>query len=405
MYQQYDQAVQTVLEYLQQKGFSRSPLKQFQKASREFRNYLECRQAEYSPDLAKAWLGAAKQAFPTWKFLGFRRAMALVEEVVSTGAVTTLAFPYDRRPKLQVPVCYESLLDSYLQERKRDGNQPSTLCMDAHACIRFLVFLESQGITRLDGLSPQAIKDYHAQAKHDTAEGKNAYTCRIRGFVRFLARKRLVPETLEFAFASDKAERVRIVTSLSTDQVETVRNYCRASSSPAELRNAAIALLVLRMGFRSIDVCNLRFSDIFWKDRTISIVQQKTRTPLTLPFPIEVGNMLARYISEGRPECTLPTVFVSLYHPYRKMQSSRCYRASVAILGEKASLEDIRGMHLLRRTFASRLLAAGNAVPIISVALGHAQEGSVDEYLATDEQRMRRCSIGLAGIEIQKVFA
>jgi integrase len=159
------------------------------------------------------------------------------------------------------------------------------------------------------------------------------------------------------------------------------------------------------MGFRSIDVCNLRFSDIFWKDRTISIVQQKTRTPLTLPFPIEVGNMLARYISEGRPECTLPTVFVSLYHPYRKMQSSRCYRASVAILGEKASLEDIRGMHLLRRTFASRLLAAGNAVPIISVALGHAQEGSVDEYLATDEQRMRRCSIGLAGIEIQKVFA
>lgn len=405
MYHQYDQAVQTVLEYLCQPGFSRSPYKAFQRASREFKNYLECRQVEYSPDHAKAWLGAPNQAFPKWKFMGFRRAMALIEEVVKAGAVTTLVFPYDRKSKHQAPACHKSMLDSYLLERKRDGNQPSTLCMDANACIRFLVFLESQGIIGLEGITPQVIKNYHAQAEHRTAEGKNAYTCRIRGFVRFLARKKLVPETLEFAFAPEKADRVHIVTSLSTDQVEIVRNYGIASSSPFELRSAAIALLALRMGFRSIDICNLRFSDISWKDRTISIVQQKTGIPLTLPFPVEVGNMLTRYIREGRPECTMPNVFVSLYHPYRELERSQCYQASVDILGKKGSPQEIRGMHLVRRTFASRMLAAGNAASVISAALGHSDDGTIDEYLATDEQRMRQCPIGLAGIEMQKALS
>lgn len=404
MYQQYDQAVQTILDYFKQQDFSRTPRKDFQRASCEFKKYLQYQKAEYSPELAKAWLGICKHISPTWKFLTLRRAVALVEEAMRTGTGTTVAFRYDRKPALQVPACYESLLDSYLLERRRDGNQPSTLCMDAHACVRFLVFLEGQGITNLHGLGPQTIKDYHAQARHGTAAGKNAYTCRIRGFVRFLARKKLVPDTLEFAFTSDKAAHVGIVTSLSADQVDTVREYCSASSAPSELRNAAMALLVLRMGFRSIDVCNLRLSDISWNDRTIAIIQQKTGVPLTLPFPVDVGNMLARYINEGRPECIVPTVFVSLYHPYRKLNSSRCYRASVAILGEKASPNDIRGMHLLRRTFASRLLEAGNAVSIIASALGHTQEETVDKYLVTDGQRMRQCSIGLDGIELRKAF-
>jgi len=37
---------------------------------------------------------------------------------------------------------------------------------------------------------------------------------------------------------------------------------------------------------------------------------------------------------------------------------------------------------------------------MISSTLGHADESTVDEYLATDGHRMRQCAIGLAGIEL-----
>jgi integrase len=68
--------------------------------------------------------------------------------------------------------------------------------------------------------------------------------------------------------------------------------------------------LALRMGLRSIDICGLRLSDILWEAATISIVQQKTGSPLTLPLPIEVGNALARDILEGSPSCDIPNIFI-----------------------------------------------------------------------------------------------
>ncbi len=67
-------------------------------------------------------------------------------------------------------------------------------------------------------------------------------------------------------------------------------------------------------------------------------------------------------------------------------------------------MADVRGLHLARRTFASNLLTAGNPVSTISFALGHSDESSIDEYLATDELRMRRCAIGLSGIECKEAF-
>jgi integrase len=60
---------------------------------------------------------------------------------------------------------------------------------------------------------------------------------------------------------------------------------------------------------------------------------------------------------------------------------------------------------VIRRTFASSLLAAGNPVSMISTTLGHASDSAVDEYLATDEQKMRQCSIGLSGVEIREALA
>jgi integrase len=190
---------------------------------------------------------------------------------------------------------------------------------------------------------------------------------------------------------------------LSKQQLDSIRLYAERSRTASQLRNAAMTMLALRMGFRSIDICNLRLSDICWKSRTISIVQRKTGAPLTLPFPVEVGNLLARYITEARRECDEPNLFITLRHPYTRLASRHCcYESSLAVLGRKTTQTEVRGLHVARRTFASNLLRAGNPVSTISATLGHTSEESVDEYLATDEERMRQCGIGLSGIEIKE---
>lgn len=403
MCQQYDKAVQTVLDYLVKQGFSRTTRDDFYRATGEFREYLEEERLEYSHTGAQSWVNTLKPSLPRKAFLSIRRSLALVDEAARNGSVTNVRFSHDDAPfKYRVPECYRQLLDSYIERRRQDGNQSSTLRTDSIACTRFLLFLQSKNITNVAFITPEIVRDYHTQAEHRTAEGKNAYIGRIRGFVRFLAMRKLVPETLEFAFATEKASRVSIVTTLSREQVDTIRTFSEKSCSPSELRSAAMTILALRIGLRSVDICNLCLSDISWKSRTISIIQQKTGAPLTLPFPVEVGNILARYILEGRPKCDEPNVFITLKHPYTRLRSSCCYTSSLAVLGRKKKATDVRGLHVARRTFASNLFAAGNLVSTISATLGHASESTIDEYLATDGQRMRQCSIGLAGIEIKE---
>ncbi len=405
MYHQYDKAVHTVLDFLSKQGFSKTVRKEFRRTTREFKVYLEKERLEYSHRLAQAWFSSLKPSIPRRRFLSFRRSLALVDDAARNGTLTNVQFVYDDAPvKYHVPDCYRHLLDEFIERRKQEGRQSSTLQMDAIACTRFLLFLQSRNITNVAFITPEIVKAYHMQARHRTVEGKNAYIYRIRGFLRFLATKNLVPVTLEFAFPTEKASRVSIVTTLSEKQVDVIRAFCERSSSPSELRSAAMTMLAIRMSLRSVDICNLRLSDISWKSATISIIQQKTGTPLTLPFPVEVGNLLARYILEGRPVCDVPNVFVTLKRSYTRLRSSRCYTSSLAILGRKKSTADGRGLHIARRTFASHLLAAGNPVSMISSTLGHADESTVDEYLATDGHRMRQCAIGLAGIELTGVL-
>jgi site-specific recombinase XerD len=227
--------------------------------------------------------------------------------------------------KRRAPECFSLLLDAYLERRRQDGNQSSTLHMDRNACMRFLLFLQSKKITDVACITPEIVKEYQAQDEHRTTEGKNAYIYRVRGFVRFLATKKLVPQTLELAFATEKASSVSILTTLSKEQVDSIRAYSEKSRSPSQLRSAAITMLALRMELRCVDICNLCLSDISWTSRTISFVQQKTGEPLTLPFPVEVGNLLARYILEPRPECDLPNVFITLKHPDTRLKTARCY--------------------------------------------------------------------------------
>jgi len=193
MCQQYDKAVQTVLDYLVEQGFSRTTRKYFRQAVREFKRYLEEGPFEYSHTLAQDWVDALKPSLPRRKFLYFRRSLALVEDAARNGSVTNLRFSYDdAASKYRVPECYRQLLDAYIERRRQDGNQPSTLQMDSNACTRFLLFLQSKKITNVAFITPEIVKDYHTQAEHRTAEGKNAYICRIRGFVRFLATRKLV---------------------------------------------------------------------------------------------------------------------------------------------------------------------------------------------------------------------
>ena len=70
-----------------------------------------------------------------------------------------------------------------------------------------------------------------------------------------------------------------------------------------------------------------------------------------------------------------------------------------SVVATQHKSETIHGFHITRKTFASKLLANGNPPATIAAALGHVGANNVDEYLATNEDKMRLCAIGLKGIK------
>ena len=58
-----------------------------------------------------------------------------------------------------------------------------------------------------------------------------------------------------------------------------------------------------------------------------------------------------------------------------------------------------QGFRVLRASFATRMLAGGAPLPVISGALGHRGIGSAKHYLAADDRHMRDCCLDFTGIE------
>jgi integrase len=112
------------------------------------------------------------------------------------------------------------------------------------------------------------------------------------------------------------------------------RTSSTTKTSPAEVqwlgsRNRAILLLLARLGLRAGDVVRLRFSDVDWKEG-VTRVSGKGRRETVLPLSQEVGDALAGYIKDHRPQADTDAVFVRSCAPYRAFTDSTSISIIVA---------------------------------------------------------------------------
>jgi len=95
---------------------------------------------------------------------------------------------------------------------------------------------------------------------------------------------------------------------------EALTDACCDRLVPA--RDATITLLALSTGMRAYDIASLKTQDIDWRTSTLTVLQQKTRNPLTVPLLSAVAEALAEYILAERPDTEFDNVFVSANAPH-----------------------------------------------------------------------------------------
>jgi integrase/recombinase XerD len=262
---------------------------------------------------------------------------------------------------------------------------------------KFLSFLESQGINHTTDITARHIANYINTLMGYSYKTIELQLCGLRSFLRYLTENGLHPENLSQAIPALKARKQNRIPSVWTQENVSKLLDAIDRGNPAGKRDYAIILMVTRLGLRTLDIKQLKLSDLYWRDNRIELTQSKTATPLTLPLLPDVGWAIIDYLKNGRPKVDSPYVFLRHMAPLVPFaDEDRLHQivvkymrlAKISLLPHKK-----KGMHSLRHTLASRLLAEHTPLPIISDILGHVSTDSTAVYLKVDINRLRECAL------------
>jgi site-specific recombinase XerD len=366
--------------------------------------FLLLNKLDFSPQLARCWADHCGRKLIMYSQLADRYSVPQHAEKGRQSALTSVQgnmMFLPKQPKLtsgqknmaRLPEWSRELLERYIFDEQRRGQEQSSLETERYACLKFLRFLEQHHVTSCENITSEVLREFNLTDYHVTPEGKKGYNSRIGRFLEFLGEQALVPKTLRFALPCKIAKKVVTVKTLNESEVSSLYTKKDEAESPLALRDAAMVMIALQMGLRAGDIANLKYSDISWRNRTVSFSQGKTKKSLLLPMPVMVGNCIYRYMTKGRPRSESDLVFLSNKAPYSKLKSSACADAINRILYTDTKSEHRYGSRILRKTFASRMLKSGNSADTIANLLGHDGIHTVMTYLSTDDEKMRMCAI------------
>ena len=164
-------------------------------------------------------------------------------------------------------------------------------------------------------------------------------------------------------------------------------------SEPFGRRDFTLLYLAAAYGLRSSELVHLTLDDIDWRTRSLHIVQTKTRQVIQLPLTDEAANVLIDYLHEARPKSDQRQLFLRIRAPFVPLQPA----SVMDVLEHRLRCSGLNlppfGTHVLRHSFAMRLMQQGVDIKAIGDALGHRDIESTSVYLRLDVDELRTVAL------------
>ena len=385
------------MEYLQ---LTASTSGQYMKAWREFYDsiYLSG-DTSFTRKSCNAFVEAATKrhtngTLNTWKWKIQRRSIFVLLEVADTGHFEWKMFT-SRKASCKEETL-EELRQQYLAFLRTQNLENSTIDLHEYS---FRIMIEGLGIgtvSDFDKLNPAKIQNMLVFLSEKLClNSRGTIFPIIRRILLFLHASGFIDTDFSGMILTPAYQRMHLRPYITASDEEKL--YRVMEKSP--LRNKAMMRLALRLGLRDIDICNLRFSQIDWKNDQIILEQEKTGVMLCLPLLEDVGNAIMEYIMNERPIAAkdYPFVFVREQAPYRKLSSM--YMLCSKLFGKadvKTVNRESRGPHICRYTLTHKLLLKKVPHQVITDTLGHVSKESDKPYLSMEEQMLRECPLDLS---------
>lgn len=286
------------------------------------------------------------------------------------------------------------ILDNYLIYCKDNQNSDRTLEVIDLYLRNFILFVESHDKKIVD-IDSILIKNYIIELeKQESLFNKQRDLWLLRKFLRYLNSFNYLNVDYSYLVPTMKRIPKSIPTIWSEDELNMFLNTLKELSLKTDVykRDYVIYLIAIRLGLRISDIKNLKFEDIDWINKEISIIQVKTKVSLKLPLLDDIGWALIDYIKNSRPISELRNIFID-----HKDSSSTVKRLSLTItkickIGNiDISNKRKKGIHSFRFSLATQMLNKQIPLDIISSSLGHSTINSTNHYLNLDSNNLIKC--------------
>ena len=370
--------------------------------------YLKTSDYPFDRDLCLQWVdgmehapaSALSSSYVDW--IAFRRFVILLAEQ-EAGILNSWKHYLSQQPEMPESENFLETISLYRAYLFNVGFKEKTVNGYASYVRRLLIYMENLGILKVSDMQNKDIAGYFVSQRFSDRKPKGIQTeaCGLKKFILFLEENGHIDcKSLHYAIPHHRVPTERIITTLTPEMESDIMED--EPDSLVNKRDKAVCLLALHIGLRSCDIRNLKFGDIDWEKGILTIRQQKTGVDLQMPLDNETQNAIIDYVLNERRDCKSEYIFVTAVGPAQKIARRHFrikYRAKNSASYEKIPHD---GLHIFRRTYASRLLQCGTPLPMISEMLGHISKDAVQCYLSTDDVKMKRCALNLSLVPYQR---
>ena len=323
----------------------------------------------------------------------YLRCINAMAEYQLTGTVDM--YLVSTRKKYYFPEAFKDSADAYLSYREHIGISSKSIQISRLYLSRFFAFLNTKNVMSLDTVTVPIVLEFLKSLSSFGKPTINSIMRTVRYYLKYCHDNGIMHEELFSKLPNPHYNRQsRLPSTYTEDEVRKTLDTIDMGN-PCGIRDYAIILLIARLGLRSSDVANLRFSNIDWESDRIRLTQVKTGNPLELPLLSDVGEAIINYLKNARPKTESDHVFIRVQPPYTEFRSGavgalvheHLLRAGIHLEGRKT------GSHALRHSLASRLLEHEIPLPVISEILGHVNTQTTMTYLRIDINELKKCAL------------
>lgn len=300
---------------------------------------------------------------------------------------------------------YKELISTFKQDLSKRLS-PGTVRPEIIIIRQFLYFLEQAGVMDAFSITSENVLDFVRQETVNHKGSMSRLLRTMRNFVCFLREKGIVDLDADRFLGTAGRCRQKALPCFTDDELRSVFSQIDRTTDKGR-RDYAVFLLALRTGMRASDISELKLTDISWTERTIRVVQKKTKVSLLLPLPIDAGNAIADYILHSRPRVDTPYIFLRVRHPvsgspvnptlFNIVLREYVEAAGIARIGW-----DGKSFHALRRTAGTKMVVSGTSISTVAQILGHGNIESSKRYIALDTEKLRECCLDLGAMHTRK---